>query len=140
MKPFYVTVLSPMQVTIGFVALCAVLTMVLWVLPAIRRDVDRKGGRCLIQLRAVASFGSAFFRAGGGFYRFALYDKYMIVCLFRATTFKYDEIAIDRKTDKSRGRLRISIAGVRVSILGDEDRIEEFARLLSEQIATSKKR
>jgi len=83
MKPFYVTVLNPVQVTIGFVALCAVLTMVFWILPAIRRDVDRKGGRCLIQLRAVASFGSAFFRAGGGFYRFSLYDKYMIVCLFR---------------------------------------------------------
>ncbi len=129
-----------MQVTIGLVAVCAVTTTVFWVLPAIRREVDREGGRCLIQVRAVASFGNAFFRAGGAFYRFALYEKYMIVCLFRASTFKYEDIAIDRETNKSRGRLRISIAGVRVSMFGDEDKVEEFRRLLSERIASSKKR
>lgn len=140
MRPLYVTVLNSMQVAIGFVTICTASVMLLWVVPAIRREVDRKAGRSLARVRVVASFGNAFFRAGGGFYRFELYEKCMVVCLFRAITFGYEKITIDRTVKMIRGRLVISIAGVRVSIIGDERKIEEFGRILSDRIASAKKR
>lgn len=64
----------------------------------------------------------------------------MVVCLFRAITFGYEKITIVHTVKTIRGRLVISIAGVRVWIIGGERKIEEFGRILSDRIASAKKR
>lgn len=59
-----------------------------------RRRVDRDGGVSKCNLRAVVMFGRGAVRAGGAFYRFSLYEHYLVICFFSTTSYKYRDIEL----------------------------------------------
>lgn len=140
MKPLYVTVLSSMQVAIAFVTICAAFVILLWVVPAIRREVDRKAGGVWPESELWRRLVTHSFAREEGFIDLNYTKSVWSFVFLGRSLFGYEKITIVHTVKTIRGRLVISIAGVRVWIIGGERKIEEFGRILSDRIASAKKR
>jgi type II secretory pathway pseudopilin PulG len=135
MKPFFQTTLSP---SAGAVAIGLLIIGVLGVfvlLPAISRIADRSAGQLIAQARVIASFGQSAFRSGGAFYRFSVYEQYLVVCFMTARSYSYNDVRLVQEKYVQRGKLTVDLDGIRVALWGNAERVERLATALSERMA-----
>ncbi|MFL9945279.1 hypothetical protein PQR68_04735 [Paraburkholderia agricolaris] len=135
MKPFFQTTLSH---SAGAVAIGLLIIGVLGVfvlLPAISRIADRSAGQLIAQARVIASFGQSAFRSGGAFYRFSVYDRYLVVCFMTARSYSYNDVRLVQEKYVQRGKLTIDLDGIRVVLWGNAESLERLATALSERMA-----
>ncbi|WDD94512.1 hypothetical protein Bsp3421_004640 [Burkholderia sp. FERM BP-3421] len=101
------------------------------VLPGLRRTLDREGGHRSAQVRVFATFGHGIVRSGGAFYRFTLYESYLVTCFLIARAYTYRSIRVPERYVEKSGRLRLVINEVPVVLYGNSQDLEKFYKALS---------
>ena len=138
MKPIYIGAISPGFGIFIVLALFAAVLALFVVLPALPRTPDRKGGRRFAQVRVPATFGRGVMRFGGAFYRFTLYENFVVVCLIVARSYSYRDVAVVGY-DKKGGVLRLLINEMSVVLYGNACDLGGFYASLSNSIELSKR-
>ena len=136
MKPFFHTILSPLDgvCVIGALLVLAITIFVLW--PAELRKADKDAGRVLAQARVIASFGGPIFRMGGGFYRVTAYERRLVVCFLVARSYPYDTVQVVRGGRTNGGRLTIQLYSVPTELQGNARSIHRLSKVLAQQACT----
>lgn len=136
MKPFFHTILSPLDgaCLVGALIALAIAIFVLW--PAVLQKADEDAGRVLAQARVIASFGGPIFRVGGGVYRVTAYERRIVVCLFVARSYPYHAVQVVRDGHTNGGRLTLALYGVRMELHGNAKSIDRLSKVLSQQACT----
>ncbi len=137
MKPIYIDALSP-AVGLILVLILLVTVVALFVfIPKFPRALDRAGGRRLAQVRVFTIFGHGIVRSGGFFYRFTLYENYLVTCFMIDRAYVYRNVRTFGQYFEGSGRLRLVINGVPVTLYGNSRDIDKFYEILHEFVKSS---
>lgn len=129
--------LSPFEAFVTISIVLAFAVIVFAVLPGLPRMLDKAGGRRLAQVRVIASFGGPYLRSGGAFYRFSLYERYLVVCFMTARSYPYEGVRVRDPFNKVGSSLSLTLDGVPVTLRGNSEGLERFSEALSKYVTSS---
>lgn len=132
MNSTYSVTLSPAQGLL-FVSALLVFFFLFVVLPGIKREGEKTGGKLLGQVRVVASIGKGVGRFGGAFYRFSLYEKFLVACLFSTRFYEYGEIRLQAPYKTGAIRLKLVLGGIPVTLYGNSGDLGVFVEKIRER-------
>lgn len=130
MKPIYIGTVSPIAGLLIVLTLLATVLALFIVLPGLHRTLDRAGGRRSAQVRVFATFGRGIVRSGGAFYRFTLYENYLVTCFMIARAYAYRSVRVSERYIEKSGRLRLVINDVPVILYGNSQDLKKFYEVL----------
>ncbi|WP_156330685.1 hypothetical protein [Achromobacter dolens] len=133
MTPIYSTTLSPAQGLLFLSVLLVFFFFLVVVIPGIKREGEKTGGQLLGQVRVVALFGKGVGHLGGVFYRFSLYEKFLVACLFSARVYEYGEIELQAPYKTGAIRLKLVLGGVPVTLYGNSVDLGVFVEKIRER-------
>lgn len=140
MKPFYVATLNPIDALITISILLTIVVGLFVMLPGLSRKLDRVGGRPLAKIRVVASFGGPSLRSGGAFYRFSMYERYLVVCFMTAHSYAYENVHFQQPFKNGENSLALLLNGTPVILYGNTESLERFSKALAEYVKLAGKK
>lgn len=119
---------------IVFIAIVVALFLFSCVVPALRRKEDKLGEDELFTVRGVAVCGGGFLYHSEIFSRFTFYQNHVVWCYMSAHTFKYKDIAFERRYARGDLCLRILVKGVSVRLIGATQGLERVSDILVKKV------
>ena len=102
-------------------------------------EEGRQGwGRLLTEARVVASFGGPFLRFGGAFYRFTLYENYLVVCFMTARSYAYKDVHFQKSFNNGGDSLALLLNDTPVTLHGNRESLARISVVLSKNVASSR--